>query len=78
MAVSSRKRIDGDQDTRASGLAQMTEELFREDSFARQCQAAVTGVVEGGVALDRTVFYSTGGGQPGDRGQAHPKRWHDP
>jgi misacylated tRNA(Ala) deacylase len=47
----------------------MTEELFREDAFARQCDASVVGLAEDGVCLDRTVFYCTGGGQPGDRGR---------
>jgi len=46
-----------------------TEELFRDDSFARECDATVVGLADGGVRLDRTVFYSTGGGQPGDRGR---------
>jgi misacylated tRNA(Ala) deacylase len=46
----------------------MTEELFREDAFARECDASVVGLAADGVCLDRTVFYCTGGGQPGDRG----------
>ena len=46
----------------------MTEELFRADSYVRTCEAAVTAVDDAGVRLDCTVFYVTGGGQPGDRG----------
>ncbi len=46
----------------------MTDELFRRDSYLKSCEAAVTGVSEQGVVLDRTVFYPVGGGQPGDRG----------
>jgi misacylated tRNA(Ala) deacylase len=47
----------------------MTEELFREDAYARRCEAEVTAGLEGGVCLNRTVFYCQGGGQPGDRGR---------
>ena len=46
----------------------MTEELFREDAYAKECEATVTGVGERGIQLDRTVFYAAGGGQPGDTG----------
>lgn len=46
----------------------MTELVFREDAYARSCAARVTGADERGVRLDRTVFYPTGGGQPGDTG----------
>src|SRR6266446_10311443 len=42
--------------------------LFREDAYARSCPAVVTAVDESGIRLDRTVFYPTGGGQPGDTG----------
>lgn len=46
----------------------MTEELFRSDAYMKSCSAVVTAVDETGVQLDRTVFYPTGGGQPGDVG----------
>jgi misacylated tRNA(Ala) deacylase len=42
--------------------------LFREDAYARSCEATVTAVDEKGIRLDRTVFYPMGGGQPGDAG----------
>lgn len=42
--------------------------VFREDAYARTCDATVTQVDERGIRLDRTVFYPTGGGQPGDTG----------
>lgn len=46
----------------------MTEELFREDSYLRECDATVVATAPGKVYLDRTVFYPMGGGQPGDTG----------
>jgi len=46
----------------------MTELLFRDDAYLRSCHALVTGIDERGIRLDRTVFYPTGGGQPGDTG----------
>ncbi|MGQ0675761.1 MAG: alanyl-tRNA editing protein [Rhodospirillales bacterium] len=45
-----------------------TELVFRADAYARSCPATVVGADARGVLLDRTVFYPTGGGQPGDSG----------
>jgi misacylated tRNA(Ala) deacylase len=50
----------------------MTEELFRSDSYLKQCDATVAEVRESGVVLDQTIFYPLGGGQPGDTGML---RW---
>ncbi|MGI9319609.1 MAG: alanyl-tRNA editing protein [bacterium] len=47
----------------------MTEELFREDGYLKSCEATVTAVLKNGFAVDRTVFYPMGGGQPGDVGE---------
>ena len=47
-----------------------TELLFRADAYLRQAEARVTAhTPEGGIVVDRSVFYATGGGQPGDSGQ---------
>src|SRR5204862_2783140 len=46
----------------------MTELLFRNDGYLRSCTARVIAADERGIRLDRTVFYPTGGGQPGDTG----------
>jgi misacylated tRNA(Ala) deacylase len=46
----------------------MTEELFRGDSYLRECDATVIAVADNAVTVDRTVFYPMGGGQPGDTG----------
>lgn len=53
----------------------MTELLFRTDAYQAEAEAVViahTG--EGAIVLDRTVFYPTGGGQPGDSGHV---LWQD-
>lgn len=43
--------------------------IFREDAYAKECDAVVTQVDGAAVRLNRTIFYPTGGGQPGDKGE---------
>ncbi len=48
----------------------MTEMIFRDDAYVRECKARVVDVNErGGIILERTNFYATSGGQPGDCGE---------
>ncbi|ANT51940.1 alanyl-tRNA editing protein [Mesorhizobium amorphae] len=50
-------------------MAHKTKALFREDAYLRTTEAQVVAVNErGGIILDRSIFYATSGGQPGDTG----------
>ncbi|MBO6804939.1 MAG: alanyl-tRNA editing protein, partial [Thalassospira sp.] len=46
----------------------MTRLMFREDAYAKNCNATVTSISDRGIELDQTVFYATAGGQSGDIG----------
>ena len=47
----------------------MTNPLFRDDAYLRNATATVIDhTPEGGIVLDNSLFYPTGGGQPGDSG----------
>jgi misacylated tRNA(Ala) deacylase len=50
----------------------MTEDISKRDAYARETEAVVVSSEPGRLILNRTVFYSRGGGQPGDTGEI---RW---
>lgn len=50
------------------GFTMATDLLFREDAYLKAAKARVLAVDASGIELDRTIFYPTGGGQPGDAG----------
>ena len=50
-------------------MSAVTLALFRDDAYLTSTPATVVAINDrGGIILDRTVFYATSGGQPGDTG----------
>lgn len=53
----------------------MNDLLFRDDAYLRDATGKVVAITsEGGIVLDRVIFYPTSGGQPGDSGKL---KWGD-
>ena len=46
----------------------MTKHIYSENPYTRSCESRITYSSENSIELDSTVFYPTGGGQPGDSG----------
>ena len=46
-----------------------TELLYLVDAYLKEFDAKVVEIRENAIALDRTIFYPTGGGQPNDTGE---------
>ncbi len=51
-----------------SGTTELAYLASIDDAYVRSFRAKVLALPPGGVVLDRTYFYPTGGGQPSDRG----------
>src|SRR5688572_14860208 len=61
-------RCEPERPSRADWPGMPTDLLFHRDAQLRAFDATVTAVDGDRVALDRTAFYPTGGGQPHDTG----------
>ncbi|WP_073101282.1 alanine--tRNA ligase-related protein [Pollutimonas bauzanensis] len=48
--------------------ATLTQALFEQTPYEREFSASIVGISGNAIALDQTLFYPTGGGQPGDAG----------
>ncbi|MFH1668876.1 MAG: hypothetical protein ABIA62_03030 [Candidatus Woesearchaeota archaeon] len=44
----------------------MTEQIYLKDSYKKEFESTVTKVDGKNITLDKTIFYPTSGGQPGD------------
>jgi alanyl-tRNA synthetase len=53
---------------RATESHLVTELLYLRDAYLREFEATVVACRDSAIALDRTAFYPTGGGQPNDTG----------
>jgi misacylated tRNA(Ala) deacylase len=60
------------QDRRVDDSGAETELLYLRDAYLRGFDATVVAASDGAVALDRTAFYPSGGGQPHDTGVLGP------
>ncbi len=46
----------------------MTDAVYYTDPYAQSLDASISDIGPDYVVFDRTIFYPTGGGQPGDTG----------
>ena len=45
-----------------------TEQVYQDDAYLRELPATALRIEDGGLVLDRSNFFASGGGQPGDTG----------